>query len=530
MTNLSFLAKKSSQISLAVLTLGLLSACAAPLDLSSELEGESAKPQKMAQDLSTDPKSQSAQNAFTHADLALNTAATALSSSAGQSQHFEWGQMVPKEWWTLFGSKPLSELIKQSLSNNSNLNAARASLQQAQSNFQATYGSLALPNVNAQYSPIRERLSQTSSNIPGGMVTDLYNTSVNVSYTIDLFGANKSNIASQAALAQYQIYQYRAAELALTGNVMTAAIKQAALRDQIKETQEILSLQAKQLEIMEKQLSLGAIGLAPVLAQRSLVAQTRAGLPALEKALDQVSNQLAALVGTMPNQFDWNALSLSDLSLPKNLPLSLPSDLVKHRPDILASEALLNQNIALLGLAKANLYPQINLSANVGSLAATTSNYFSTPFSFWTIGAGLSAPLFNGGALSSKVKAAKAGYEAAFYQYKNTVLNAFGNVADSLKAIETDAQTLKLQSEAEQIAKQNLTIAQEQYKLGGINFMALLDAQKNYAQARINLVNAQSNRFADTVALFQSMGGDEWSPNSTVSMGQKDASQAVLKP
>ena len=196
----------------------------------------------------------------------------------------------------------------------------------------------------------------------------------------------------------------------------------------------------------------------------------------------------------------------------------------------MASEALLNQNIALLGLAKANLYPQINLSANVGSLAATTSNYFSTPFSFWTIGAGLSAPLFNGGALSSKVKAAKSGYEAAFYQYKNTVLNAFGNVADSLKAIETDAQTLKLQSEAEQIAKQNLTIAQEQYKLGGINFMALLDAQKNYAQARINLVNAQSNRFADTVALFQSMGGDEWSPNSTVSMGQKDASQAVLKP
>jgi outer membrane protein TolC len=162
-------------------------------------------------------------------------------------------------------------------------------------------------------------------------------------------------------------------------------------------------------------------------------------------------------------------------------------------------------------------------------LATTTSQYFSTPFSFWTVGAGLTAPIFNGGALNSKVKAAKAGYESAFYQYKNTVLNAFENVADSLKAIDLDAQTLKLQSEAEQIAKQNLAIAQEQYKLGGINFMSLLDAQKNYAQARINLVNAQSNRFADTVALFQSMGGDEWSPDATVSVGQKEAIQSVLK-
>jgi len=530
MTKHSLLAKKSSQISLAILTLGLLSGCAVPVDLTSEFQGESAKPQKLAQDLSSDAKSQSPKSAFTHSELALDTTASVVSQNAGQSQHFEWGQKVPKDWWTLFGSKPLNELIQQSLSNNSNLNSARASLAQAQSNFQATYGSLALPNVNAQYSPMRERMSQTSSNIPGGVVTDLYNTSVNVSYTIDLFGANKSSIASQAALAQYQVFQFRAAELALTSNVMTAAIRQSALKDQIKETHDILSLQSKQLEIMEKQLNLGAIGLASVLAQRSLLAQTRASLPPLEKALDQLSNQLAALVGTTPNQFDWNALSLSELNLPKNLPLSLPSDLIKHRPDILASEALLNQNIALLGLAKANLYPQINLSANVGSLSPTTSNYFSTPFSFWTVGAGLTAPIFNGAALDSKVKAAKAGYEAAFYQYKNTVLNAFGNVADSLKAIELDAQTLKLQSEAEQIAKKNLEIAQEQYKLGGINFMALLDAQKNYAQARINLVNAQSNRFADTVALFQSMGGDEWSPNATVSMGQKEAIQSVIKP
>ncbi len=523
------MAKKSSQVGLAIMTLGLLSACAVPVDLTTELQGESAKPQKMAQDLSTDLKSQNAKSAFTRSELPLITEATALPSTAGESQRFEWGQQVPKDWWTLFGSPALNQLIQQSLINNSSLNAARASLQQAQSNFQATYGSLALPNVNAQYSPARERMSQTSSNIPGGVVTDLYNTSVNVSYTIDLFGANKSTIASQASLAQYQAYQYRAAELALTGNVMTSAIRQSALKDQIKETQDILAFQSKQLEIMEKQLSLGAIGLSPVLAQRTLVAQTRSSLPPLEKALDQVSNQLSTLVGSMPNQFDWNALSLSEFNLPKNLPLSLPSDLIKHRPDILASEALLNQNIALLGLAKANLYPQINLSANVGSLATTTSQYFSTPFSFWTVGAGLTAPIFNGGALNSKVKAAKAGYESAFYQYKNTVLNAFENVADSLKAIDLDAQTLKLQSEAEQIAKQNLAIAQEQYKLGGINFMSLLDAQKNYAQARINLVNAQSNRFADTVALFQSMGGDEWSPDATVSVGQKEAIQSVLK-
>jgi NodT family efflux transporter outer membrane factor (OMF) lipoprotein len=530
MTNHLFLTRKSCQISLAVLTLTLLSSCAVPLDLTAEVSGESAKPQKLSQDLSTNPMSQSAQSAFTRSPLNLDTANSALSETAGESQHFEWDQKIPKDWWTLFGSTPLNNLVQQSLSNNSSLNAARASLQQAQSNFQATYAGLAFPNVSAQYSPNRERMSQTTSNVPGGVVTDLYNTSVNVSYTIDLFGANKSSIASQASLAQYQIYQYRAAQLALTGNVMTAAIKQSALKEQIKETKDILSLQVKQLEIMEKQLNLGAIGASSVLAQRTLVAQTRASLPSLEKALDQLNNQLSILVGAMPNQFDWNALSLSELHLPQKLPLSLPSNLIRHRPDILASEAVMNQNIALLGLAKANLYPQINLNANLGSIATTTSNYFSTPFSFWTVGAGLTAPIFNAGALDSKVKAARAGYESAFYQYKNTVLTAFSNVADSIKAIDLDAQTLKLQSEAEQIAKQNLTISQEQYKLGGINFMSLLDAQKNYALARINLVNAQSNRFADTVALFQSMGGDEWNPNENISMSEKVARPQDAKP
>lgn len=530
MTNHSFLTHKSSQISLALLLVSLLSACASPLNMSSETKGDNENPQTTLNDLNIGAQEQNAKHAYTQSDLALKTTEAASSSIAGQAQRFDWGQKVPKEWWTLFGSKPLNQLVQQSLSKNSNLNAARASLLQAQSNFQATYGSLAAPNVNAQYAPMRERMSQTSSYIPGGLVTDLYNTSVNVSYTIDLFGANKNTIASQASLAQSQAYQYRAAELSLTGNVMTAAIRQASLKDQIKETQEILSLQVKQLEIMEKQLSLGAIGVTSVLAQRSLVAQTRSSLPALEKSLDQVNNQLATLVGNMPNQFDWNALSLSEFNLPKELPLSLPSDLIKHRPDILASEALLNQSIALLGLAKANLYPQINLNANIGSLANTTSNYFSTPFSFWSLGAGLTAPIFNGGALNSRVKAAKAGYESAFFQYKNTVLNAFENVANSLKAIELDAQALQLQSDAEQIAKQNLNIAQEQFKLGSINFMNLLDAQKNYAQARINLVNAQSNRIADTVALFQSMGGDDWSPNSTVSVGANDSIQVANKP
>ena len=271
---------------------------------------------------------------------------------------------------------------------------------------------------------------------------------------------------------------------------------------------------------MRRQQSLGAIGVAPILVQEGLIAQTRASLPALQKSWELVKSQIAVLSGALPNEKEYESIRISDLHLPTQLPTSLPSQLIGHRPDILASQASLNQAVAALGLAKANLYPQINLTGNIGSTATLSNNLFSTPWSFWTLGAGLSAPIFNGGALNAKVSAAKAGYEGAYYQYKSTVLNAFENVSDALNAVHFDSQSLQLISQSEQIAKKSLTLSQNQYQLGAINIMTLLDAQRTYAQARLNLISAQANRFADTVALIQAMGGAAWDPqkitNATV--------------
>jgi NodT family efflux transporter outer membrane factor (OMF) lipoprotein len=297
--------------------------------------------------------------------------------------------------------------------------------------------------------------------------------------------------------------------------VITAAIRQAQLSEQIKETQDILAAQEKQLSIMQNQLKLGAINTSSVLAQASLVSQTKATLPALQKSLELASHQIAILCGDFPSQMKWTGLAIGDLTLPNELPVSLPSDLVRQRPDILASEALLNQSIAALGVAKANLYPQVNLSANAGSLATLSNNLFSTPWSFWTLSTGLTAPIFNAGALNSKVQAARAGYESSFYNYKATVLGAFQNVADSLAAIEFETKSYQQQSTNAQLAKDSLSIAQKQYALGAINYMLLLDAQRNYAQAKIGLINTQANRLANTVALYQSMGGAPWVPSDT---------------
>ena len=496
------------QTAFAVGVCALMSSCATRGNLSQDVSAESASPLAFLE--KSLAKDSTPALAYTATALASKTQESPV--FAGQAQSFDWGRAIPEGWWEMFGSPQLNNLVRLTLENNPTLAAANSALGQARANYLATYGTLALPNVNTQASTARQRASQATTNVPGGSLFNLYNASINVSYTVDLFGANKAAIEGQKAFIDLQAYQWRAAQLSVMGNVLTAAIKESALKSQIDETQEILRLQEKQLEIMRRQQSLGAIGVAPILVQEGLIAQTRASLPALQKSWELVKSQIAVLCGALPNEKEYESIRISDLHLPTQLPTSLPSQLIGHRPDILASQASLNQAIAALGLAKANLYPQINLTGNIGSTATLSNNLFSTPWSFWTLGAGLSAPIFNGGALNAKVSAAKAGYEGAYYQYKSTVLNAFENVSDALNAVNFDSQSLQLISQSEQIAKKSLSLSQNQYQLGAINIMTLLDAQRTYAQARLNLISAQANRFADTVALIQAMGGAAWDP------------------
>ena len=432
----------------------------------------------------------------------------------GEAQSFIPGQDIPAQWWSVFRSEPLDQLIRQALAHNPSLGSAQASLRQAEESYKSLYGSLALPNVSANLQGGRERVSGVSAGVPGGVVYNLYNASVNVSYTVDVFGANKKALEGQQAAVDLQRYQLEATYLTLTSNVVTTAIREASLRAQLQATAELLQAQEQQLAVTEKQYAVGAVGLQAVLAQRSAVAATRAGVPGIEKSLAQTRHQLAVLAGRMPGEHGLPQFDLDSLQLPQDLPVSLGSELVRQRPDILASEAQLRQAAAQVGVATANLYPQFNLTASLGSTALKPNQFFEPASGFWSLLGGITQPLFNGGSLDAKRRAALAGLDAAAGQYRSTVLQAFQNVADSLRALEFDASTLRQQAEAEAVAKESLALNTRQYQLGGVSYLSLLDAQRSYQQARINLVSARAARYADTAALFQSLGGGWWNRTS----------------
>jgi NodT family efflux transporter outer membrane factor (OMF) lipoprotein len=248
-----------------------------------------------------------------------------------------------------------------------------------------------------------------------------------------------------------------------------------------------------------------------MLAQRAQVAQTRAQLPQLEKGLFQTRHQLSVLAGILPgDSAALPAFELETLQLPQDLPVSLPSSLVRQRPDIRASESLLHAASAQIGVAAANMLPQLNLSGSYGSEAIRTGALFSTGSGVWSFGAGLTQPLFHGGELSARKRAAEAAYDQAAAAYRSTVLQAFQNVADVLRALDADARSLKAQAEAAAAAGESYELTQKQFSLGAVSYLSILNAQRQYQQARIGLVQAQAARYADTVALFQALGGGWW--------------------
>jgi NodT family efflux transporter outer membrane factor (OMF) lipoprotein len=447
-------------------------------------------------------------DAYTPAPMPHQTVATP--GAAGAAQSFSPGQDVPAQWWLVFHSDALDRLIRASLTRSPNLAAAQAALRQAQETLIAQTGTLLYPNVAGQLGVTREKAPLGSSAAPAGSLFTLYNASVNVSYTLDVFGASRRELEGLRAAVGYQRFQVEAAYLALTSNLVTTAIRESALRAQLQATREVLSAQERQLDIIEKQFAAGAIARSTVLAQRTQVAQTRATLPPLEKSLAQTRHQLSVYAGKLPSESGMPEFQLDSLQLPPDLPLTLPSTLVRQRPDIQASEALLHAASAQIGVATANLYPQITLSGGVGSAALRAGDLFGAGSGFWSVAAGLLQPIFNGGALSARRRAAIAAYDQAAAQYQATVLAAFQNVADALRALELDASALKAQADTESLARESLELATQQYQLGAVSYLALLDAQRSHQQARIGLVQAQAARFADTAALFQALGGGWW--------------------
>lgn len=450
---------------------------------------------------------------------ALPAATSSAPVAGGEAQTFAVGSDIPGQWWTLFHSEPLNTLVEQSLKANPDLKAAEAALRQARENLYAEQGSN-YPSVDANASATRERLAGASQGHPGTATTfNLYRASVDVTYALDLFGGEQRLIESDVAQAEYQQFQLEASYLTLTSNVVALAIQEASLREQIAATEDIVKSESDVLDLVRKQFDLGAVSRNEVLAQEAILAQTRATLPGLQKQLAQTRNQLTALAGRLPSDEIEQSFKLTDLKLPQQLPVSLPSKLVEQRPDIRAREALLHSASAEIGIATANQLPQISLDASYGFSATRTGDLFDASSQAWSLGAGLLQPIFRAGALEHEKKAAIAAYDQAEAQYQSTVLTAFRSVADALRALASDADSLNAQAEALRSASDSLALSREQFKNGAINYLTLLNADRTYQQARINLVQAQAARYSDTVALFQSLGGGWWNRKDSVAVG-----------
>jgi NodT family efflux transporter outer membrane factor (OMF) lipoprotein len=331
-----------------------------------------------------------------------------------------------------------------------------------------------------------------------------------VSYTPDVFGLNKRTVESLAAQEQATRYQMIATDITLSANVAVAAITEASLEDQIAATNELIGINRQILSLLQFQKSKGYIGGADIAAQRTQLAQLEASLPPLVKQRDQQNDLIAVLTGRYASQTPGQKLTLASLTLPSDLPLSLPSVLVEQRPDVLQAEANMHAASAQIGVARANRLPNITLSANAGSNALAIGQLFGPGTGFWSIGAALLAPIFDGGTRLHQERGARFAYQQSAEQYRSTVLTAFQNVADTLVAIEQDAKTLQSNAAATDAARTSLDIARLQYKDGYAAYLAVLNAEQAYQQARLSQIQAEAARFTDTAALFQALGGGWW--------------------
>ncbi|HXQ66862.1 MAG TPA: efflux transporter outer membrane subunit [Alphaproteobacteria bacterium] len=445
---------------------------------------------------------------YTPEPLATKTAAADV--PAGQAQRFTDGLDIPGEWWTLFHSAPLDQLIAEALKANPSLAAAQAALREARENVYAEEGAL-FPSVTANGSATREKVSGASFGNPGLSSTlGVTTASLNVSYALDVFGGVRRQIESLEAEEEFQRFQLEAAYLSLTSNVVVAAVGEASLRAQVAATEDIIQIETQELGVLQKQLELGGASKAAVLAQQATLSQAQATLPPLQRQLAQTRNQLAALAGHYPSEVPAGKFELATMHLPDDLPLSLPSKLVEQRPDVRAAEAELHAASANIGVATANQLPQFNITGQLGTSSLGFAQLFSPGTGIWSIGGSVAQTVFDAGTLLHKKRAAVAAYEQAAASYRNTVLTAFQNVADALRALQSDADAVKAQAEAVHSAADSLAISRDQYQAGAITYTALLAAEQTYQQARIALVQAQANRFADTAALFQALGGGWW--------------------
>ena len=460
-------------------------------------------------------KNPAAPNINCYTPMSLQGTASTPNVAGGAVQHFVDGLNIRAEWWTLFHSAPLNALIELSLTNNPDLKAAQSALRVANENVQAQRG-IYFPSITAGFSANRQKQSNLLAPTPNYPVVpnefqyNLFTPQVSVSYSPDVFGLNRRTMESLRAQENEVRFQLIATYVTLSSNVAVAAIQEASLQAQVDATRRLIAINSRMVHILRYQFAKGYAGRLDVAVQESQLAQVAATLPPLCKQLAQQQDLLAVLAGKFPSQAPAEKFKLSTLRLPEELPVSLPSRLVKQRPDVRQAQENLHAASAQIGVAIANRLPNITLTSDAGSTALSIDRVFASGTGFWGLGAAVMAPIFQGGQRLHIERAAKAAYVQAAEQYRSTVLAAFQNVADTLNALEQDAKMLKAAANAAWATKVTLDLTRRQTQAGYAGELALLSAEQAYQQARINLIQAQANRFSDTAASFEALGGGWW--------------------
>jgi NodT family efflux transporter outer membrane factor (OMF) lipoprotein len=428
-------------------------------------------------------------------------------AAEGHVQRFQYGAEIGKEWWRLFGSEELNGMVKTAIAENQTLQAAQARLRQSREILNAGYGAF-FPQADGNFSITRQKFP--SARFGGSFETSiftLYTAAATVSYDFDLFGRTRRTVESLQAQVDYQQYEMDVTYLSLVGNIVNASIAQAGYQAQIEANRRIVEFEREQLKITEAQADAGVIPYSDVYSVRSLLAGTEAALPLLEKQLSRSRHLLASLVGRAPGQWSPPSIHLDELSLPPEVPVSLPSVLVRQRPDIMAAESSLHVASANIGVATAAMFPSITLSADYGQASTNFGNLFKGISNYWDYGGSITGPIFHGGSLWFQRKAAIEAYQESMATYRQTVLDAFTQVADALRALEYDALALQAQSLALKSADDSLRSVKANYQAGVANYLDLLVADRLYRVAEVGYIQALVLRLQDTSALFVALGG-----------------------
>ena len=419
---------------------------------------------------------------------------------------------IPADWWALFGSPQLDALVRAGLANSPTVASAQAALRVAIENRRAQQGAW-LPTAGVSYSATRQKIADpvASPLASNAQLFTLDTAQLNVSWTPDLFGGNRRQVESLQAQADGLRWTVEATYLTLSSNLVVAAITASGLRAQIDATKSLIASQTDVLQRYRQLQSLGENSTLDVTQQESQLATLEASLPPLAKQLALQRDQIKALAGALPDGAGFDDIPLEQLKLPEPLPLTLPSTLVDHRPDVLAAEQQLRSASADIGVAAAARLPDVTLGVNSwGSSALSLAKLFGPGTAFWTLAGSASQTLFDGGALKHREDAARAAYDEAAAQYRGTVINAYQNVADALQAVHADADALAANQRAQDAAARTLAIARRQLELGDVSTLAVIAAEQAFQQSTLATVQARVNRLADAAALLQALGGGWW--------------------